>query len=234
MQELIDLGLTKNESKVFRSLIKVGKASSSIVSRESGVPYGRIYGVLDSLEQKGLVKVIPEKGKRFVPADPSALMELLNQKKMAMKRIAEEIGKLRKIYDIREKEPVEVARGKKSFYKLMRQLPKPRRSQFSVKYASEYNPEWVRDERLALKRGVEIKHLVRFDKETEKNVKKWLGIHKNIRKIPNDGVSITLVDESMILITLIRSNIQLLIRDAAFLKLMKEIMGKYYSGAGSI
>ena len=52
------------------AVLKLGKAGASEISKESGVPYSRIYDVLASLEHKGLVKIIPEKGKKFIRATP--------------------------------------------------------------------------------------------------------------------------------------------------------------------
>ena len=60
-----ELGLTINESKVYEILIKHGKLGSGETSSFSGVPYGKIYSVLDSLITKGLVKVIPSNRSRI-------------------------------------------------------------------------------------------------------------------------------------------------------------------------
>ncbi len=232
--DLTELGLTKNETKVFRALVRLGKASSSLVSKESGVSYSVIYNVLASLENKGLVKVIPEKGKKFVPADPSVLKELIKKKRKSLDLLEDEVNKLKQLYDIKEKEPVELARGKRNFYKLIRNLPKPKKSELNVKYTSEFQPEWVRMKKSGIKKGVLTKDLVRVDKETISNVKKWLKINKNIRRIKNEGVAFSIVDNSAVLISLIKSNTMLLIKDVPFIKLMKELFEGYYKNAESI
>jgi len=48
--------------------------------QESGVSYSKIYNVLDALIGKNLVKVIPEKSKKFIPSSPEALIELIEKK----------------------------------------------------------------------------------------------------------------------------------------------------------
>ena len=63
-----ELGLSQNEGKVYLTLVEFGKLSANDLSGKSGVPYGRIYDVLESLKNKGLVVVVPEKTKKFIPA----------------------------------------------------------------------------------------------------------------------------------------------------------------------
>jgi len=69
--DLSELGLTQNETKAYETLLHKGKSTAAELSKDSGVVYGRIYDVLASLESKGLIKIIPEKTKKFVPSDPS-------------------------------------------------------------------------------------------------------------------------------------------------------------------
>lgn len=234
MLELTKLGLTNNESRVFATLVKIGKSGAAGISRESGVSYKHIYYVLDSLERKGLVKIVPEKGKKYVPADPKTLIGLVEEKKTDLDELKKKILKLKQLYEKREKEPVEIARGKKNFYKTLRSIPKSKRSQYDIKYVSEYRPEFVSSTRELIRKGVELKELVRFEEETIDNVKKWLKVNKKIKEIPNDGVAVSIHDDSAILITLIKSNTQLLIRDKAFVKLMITLFKKYYDNAEEV
>ena len=203
MVDMSYLGLTKNESKVFESLLHIGKSSASEVSKHSGVPYGRIYDVLASLEQKGLVKIIPEKGKKFVPSDPSSLKKIIEEKKKSLDGLEIEIEKLKELYESKEKDAVIIARGKKNFYKLERELPKSKKISYNIQYTSEYQPVWEREIKEYVKKKVDMKSLARVDEETENNVKRWLKTYKTIKPIPNEGVAIAIVDDSAILITLI-------------------------------
>lgn len=234
MLDLTQLGLTKNETKVFQTLIKLGKAGSSIISKESGVSYSRIYDVLASLEHKSLIKIIPEKGKKFIPSDPEILKNLIKEKKTSLEILDKEIDKLKTIYKIKDKEPVQIARGKRNFYKLERELQKPKSYEYNIKYSGEYQPVWAREQRIYLKKGIELKELVRVDKETKENIIKWLKIHKNIRGIPNEGIAISIRDNKEILIALINSNTMLLIKDVSFVKLMKELFNGYYTQAKKV
>jgi len=78
---LQNIGLTKNESKVYSALIKLKIAYVSEIYRESGVPRVNIYDILESLKSKGLVaSIIKSNKKYFEPANPDILNKLYNQK----------------------------------------------------------------------------------------------------------------------------------------------------------
>ena len=85
-----------------------------------------------------------------------------------------------------------------------------------------------------MKKGIRVKELVRLDKDTIKNVKRWLRVHENIREIENEGVAVSIRDNSAILIALIKSNISLLIKDKPFVKLMRVLFENYYKQAKKI
>ena len=85
--DLTEIGLTQNEAKAYETLLRLGKTTAAYISKESGVPYGRIYDVLASLEAKGLVKVIPEKTRKYVPSDPQFLHEYIEKRKKQFNEI---------------------------------------------------------------------------------------------------------------------------------------------------
>ena len=68
---------------------------------------------------------------------------------------------------------------------------------------------------------------------TKKDVKKWLKINKNIKNFENQGVAIN-ITEHEIMISLIKSNVTLLIRDKAFTKIMKKMFLASYDDAEKI
>ncbi len=228
MGDLSALGLTKNEEKVFKSLVKLGKSSSSQVSKDSGVSYSRIYDVLASLEHKGLVKVIPEKSKKFVPSDPQVLKEKILEKKKALDELEKELENLKQLYELKEGEVVQVAQGQRNFYKLEREMPTPQKYEYNIKFSAEFRPMWVREHKELTKKGVDMKDLARFDEETKKNIEKWTKAGRQMKPIPNEGVAMSIRDDKSILIALIKSNTLLLIKDAPFVKLIKELFLKYY------
>jgi sugar-specific transcriptional regulator TrmB len=223
-----ELGLTKNETKAYKTLLKLGKTSASKISTESDVAYGRIYDVLASLESKGLVKVIPEKTKKFMPADPKQLQEVIKNKKQKLDELGKEILEMKTIYDTHEDEPVQIVRGQKNFYKLLREVKSSKEREFNIKHTFNYFPENVRNVKHMIKNKVDYKVIGRIDKETENNIKKWKKITPNIKPINNEGVAMSMMDGEKLLLVLIKSNVIMLIKDKPFIKLMEELFQCYY------
>ncbi|MFC1697017.1 TrmB family transcriptional regulator [Nanoarchaeota archaeon] len=220
--DLRKLGLTEYEEKTYKALIKLGKSTASQISREAEVSYGKIYEVLASLERKGLVTVVPEKSKKFIPADPKNLFKLIELEENKLKKMRDEVSQLKQVYEFHEEEVIQVAKGKRNFYKLLNQMKDPETFEYTIKYSSEYNPKWLREYNQFTKKGVDIKTLTRYDDETKEAVDKWLKVDRKLKQFDNKGVAIDIRD-SEVLIALIKSNVIMTIKDKAFIDLMKRL-----------
>lgn len=75
--ELNGFGLSNYEIKSYLSLLEKKQMTASEVSRLAGVPFGRIYDVLDQLSYKGLCQKIAGKVKLYSAVDPSQLKDVL-------------------------------------------------------------------------------------------------------------------------------------------------------------
>ncbi len=92
---LEDAGLTKNETLVYLSLLKLKKAKASEIIKESKVSSGKIYETLDKLIDKGLVKIIVENGvKIFIAADPKTLLSYLKERERDLIEKEKELEKI--------------------------------------------------------------------------------------------------------------------------------------------
>jgi len=223
-----ELGLTSNETKVYETLLRLGKSAAGHISKESQVPYGRIYNVLASLEEKGLIKVLPEDTKKYIPADPQKLHDIIDVRIKNLMEIDNKVKELKKIYEEHDIEPVLMAKGKSNFYKIEREMKEPERYNYAIKYTFEANPIWMRETKKRLSQGIDVKNLGLFNKETEKAIKEWRTVLKEIKPIDNDGVAMSIKDDEEVMIALIKSNTTMLIRDKAFAKIMKQLFQKYY------
>lgn len=233
MEELLELGLTKNEAKAYEALLKFGKLSAGEVSKHGSVPYSRIYDILGSLTSKGFVTIIPEKTKKFALTSPEQFMKSIEEREKSLNKLKGRVAELKKMYDIKDKNPVLLGVGQKAFYKILHEMKDTEKIEYSVKWSSEYREEWERSHRERKKRNVEIKSLVRYDENTKKTVEKWTKIHKNMRKIDNEGIAMDIRDNE-VMIGLIKSNVTLLIRDKAFAKIMKRMFLDSYNAAEEI
>lgn len=231
MEDYEELGLSKNESKVYETLVQSGKLGAGEASGRSGVSYSKIYLVLNSLINKGLVHVVPEKSKKFAPSNPESLIKFIQEKQDKLEKAKEKAKQLKAFYDVKEKNPVSLNFGKKGFYKIVEQEKKTEKYDYSIRWTSEYRPDWAGAIERNKKAGKDMRFLSRYDKETESNVKKWLKITRNIRKIDNSGVAMSIKDDSEVMISLIKSNATLLIRDSHFAKIMKKLFLAYYESA---
>ena len=99
------IGLTKNESIAYLTLIKSGTIKTAEILKKSGLNSGRIYDTLESLKHKGLISESITNGiKHFTASPPNQLREYYNQKLNQLKEeesiIADAIPKLNKIRNI--------------------------------------------------------------------------------------------------------------------------------------
>ena len=222
--------MSEYEEKAYDALVRMGKSSASKISRESGVSYGKIYEVLASLERKGLVLVVPEKTKMFAATDPSNLMKLVDEKEKQLKQLRENVKELKQVYEVHEKEVVHMVKGRRNFYKILKSMPESEKFDYSIKFTSEYSPEFIKNYKKLERKDVDIKTLARYDEETKQNVDNWIKIRPNIRKTENDGVALSM-NESEVIIALINNNIILSIKDKAFINVMKHLFEAKYENS---
>lgn len=98
IDKLIDLGLNKNEAKIYLALLENGSSIASALVKVTGVHRNIVYDNLDKLVQKGLVSCINENNKKVFFAEKSTSLieviekeeeELSKKKKKALELIPE-------------------------------------------------------------------------------------------------------------------------------------------------
>jgi sugar-specific transcriptional regulator TrmB len=78
---LEDVGLTKNESRVYLALLRIGASFSGRIIEASGVYSANVYNALERLAEKGLVSYVVKNNKKFYEAtEPGKLQELLKSR----------------------------------------------------------------------------------------------------------------------------------------------------------
>ncbi len=92
MASLRDLGLSEYEARAYRALLKTGATTAKELSRASDVPMGRIYDVLNSLEQYNLIRSqAASRPKKYVGVEPdTALDRLLANKRRELQEKADQ------------------------------------------------------------------------------------------------------------------------------------------------
>ncbi len=76
------IGLTRNESIVYIALLRIGTSKSGEILIQSKLNSGKIYEILESLKEKGLVsESVINNIRHFTSAPPSQILEYLHRKK---------------------------------------------------------------------------------------------------------------------------------------------------------
>lgn len=110
------LGLTSYEIKVYLALLEHGPLTASDISKKSGVPYSKIYEVLNSLEDKVWLESNSSRPQKFFPKSPSTALEAIKLQKESEIKYNEDIirNELMPIYQksgVKEKPEIWVVRG---------------------------------------------------------------------------------------------------------------------------
>lgn len=118
MEILQELGLTKRESKVYLALLELGLTTTGSIIKRSEVPNSKIYEILESLQNKGLVSwIIKGKTKYFQASSPKQLLTLLKDKERKIKEILPELEKKQKLSQ--SKKSVELFEGVKAIRSML-------------------------------------------------------------------------------------------------------------------
>ena len=86
-ENLLKIGLTEGEARVYLALLETGSATVGPVVKKSGVAYSNVYEILGRLMKKGLVSfVIRSKTKYFQAMEPLRLYEYVENKEKEIKK----------------------------------------------------------------------------------------------------------------------------------------------------
>lgn len=94
-QQLINLGLTEKQAKVYLACLELGPAPVLSIAAQAGLKRPTTYLILDELVNKGLISIIPrEKKKLFVAEDPKRLQEVAEERFYQIKNLLPELQAL--------------------------------------------------------------------------------------------------------------------------------------------
>ena len=173
IQQFLDkLGLSQYEKQAYLTLLQLGRAKSKKISKESKVSYGRIYEILEKLEERGLISSLPTTPRTFEAIDPKISFKLILKKK------SEEIAELEK--DVKQikiptkkiiedgKDQTIVLHGKQKQLQMVSQMnERAKKEIMSIPGVYEPITSVKVTGRRALQRGVKVRRLLR--KVTPKN-----------------------------------------------------------------
>ncbi len=111
-----NLGLTSYEIRVYLSLLEAGSMTAADISKKSGVPYSKIYEVLNTLEEKGWLESDSSRPQNFFPKSPTSALEAMklrqeNNFRESQSVIANELMPMYTKSGMKERPEIWVARG---------------------------------------------------------------------------------------------------------------------------
>jgi len=118
---LQELGLAKNEARIYETLLREGECGVSTISTKSEVNRRNVYDSINRLIEKGLVfEVRTALENRYHAVEPAKLTELIEEKQRALSTVLPEMGKL--YYGTPRKEEVFVYRGIEGWKNYLRDM----------------------------------------------------------------------------------------------------------------
>lgn len=75
LEKLRRFNLTEYEAKAYQAALKAGTISAYTLAKLSGVPFGKIYPVLETLQHKGFITLQPGRPKQFSPVALEVALE---------------------------------------------------------------------------------------------------------------------------------------------------------------
>lgn len=189
MIDLNDCGLNKYETEAYLALVREGVSTAHLVSKTSTVPYGKIYPVLASLEQKGFVKTFEGLPKRFIAVEPKIILEEVTRKRKKelkkfesdTQKLIQTLGALSARKPNETYETIRIIEGYENYLNLSIELHNQAKQDWLSITGLEIHKKHYDATRDCIKRGVKVKLLTFIDEQKKKNAALWKKIGCEVR-----------------------------------------------------
>ena len=119
--QLEDMGLTKTESLIYITCLKVGVATAYEISKKSKLPKSTCYDALFSLEKKGFISTVRKNKKlNFIPCDPCTFSTIIEEKKTQVDLLVTALNGIKKSAAVNQK--VEQYEGKEGIKSILKDI----------------------------------------------------------------------------------------------------------------
>ena len=151
---LEEIGLTKNEIKIYLALLELGSTSTGAIIKKTGIHTSKVYDGLERLSEKGLVShIVQANVKYFKVVSPDRFIDFLEEKKDNINKQKEEIRgiipKLKSrqlsIGDLTEAEIFQGWKGMETVYRMLRDSLKKGDTNYVLGASKGEDEEKVRD-----------------------------------------------------------------------------------------
>lgn len=235
LQILTDLSLSLNEAKLYLSGLKLGATTILSLSRDSEIKRSTVYGVVETLKQKGLCnKQLNGWKKLFVMSNPNQLKNILEQRKQELESILPEFELITNPKKTEDKiEYYSGLKGVKNIYNQLLISTNSNSFQYIIgdlSYWYELDAGWFEEyiktrSKLTAQQKYSTKAIFRNSKPAIQNKKlqKSLNMKIKLTDIDNDISNIIITDD-MIVIQQLKTPIHcIVIKNKGAIKVQKEM-----------
>ncbi len=118
---LKDMGLTKNETEVYLTLLRKGTVSVNEIAGKSGLHRQAVYDAMDRLMEKGFASFVVKNGKKYFQGiHPERIIGYLKEREERFRSVLPELLKMTKLPS--EDTSVEVFKGKGTVKTVLRDI----------------------------------------------------------------------------------------------------------------
>ncbi len=202
---LLELGFTKNESKVYFALLKIGSSNPTNISSATNIHRTNVYDCLERLIERGLVSYIYKDGKKYYQAsDPTKLKDILKERETKFYEVLPEMLKFKETSP--NQELAEIHKGMKAvrmtFYSFLRKK-NPILAYGIPRLALSLMEEFILIyHKKRIKKKIVMKHI--YDEDATKRIKELNSMPytyaRYLPKLKNSPVSTNICGDEIVFI----------------------------------
>lgn len=237
-KQLKKLDLKDSEIKIYLTLLSIGKAGVSEISRKTSINRTTAYSPLESLSKKGLIfKTTNKKRILYSPENPKKIISILNAQKRELdskqKRAEKVIPELENLFKNSFKKPrIRILEGKSGLLEAYEEISDSWQNIYSIfspkSFFSLFSPE--ENDRLLMKlkeKNVRLYNFIEKSDQATKHleIKKYQSFVKN-KPLPDDLKFSTdlLVTQDKLALISFESMIAVIIYDKAIADMQKKFL----------
>jgi sugar-specific transcriptional regulator TrmB len=195
-KDLVELGLSPNESKVYLALIELGSATADKISAQAGIHRRTVYDNISKLLEKGLISYAIRSNKKFFEAaNPEKLGEILQEKREIIEGEEKILkGLLPELKDLQKSskniQEVNVYKGKEGVKTVLWDILRTAKSNcvIGAHSSKQFKLMLHKFHKERVKRG--IKNTMIFKREDNKRAKRFSKLpFTTVRLMPDEYVS---------------------------------------------
>lgn len=191
------LGLSKNESKIYETLLRHGECGVGLISEKSGVHRRNVYDSLNRLLEKGLViEIVESSENKYQASEPKKLVEIVHEKAESIEKVLPELEKLH--FSTPTEYKVHTYRGKEGWKQYMRDIVKTNQPFYSIAAQGAWLDDRIKSfypgflDQLK-KKNIPMHHLFDYDvKENKHEILKHVG--KQFKFLPKKYATTSGID----------------------------------------